>query len=66
MHQIYPDFFLFKTLTDYFPGGPVTTTLHSQCRGPGSTPGQGTRPLQLNSLHVTSKNQGSQINKNIF
>ena len=26
-----------------FPGGPVVKTLHSQCRGLGSIPGQGTR-----------------------
>ena len=26
-----------------FPGGPVTKTLHSQCRGPGSIPGPETR-----------------------
>ena len=26
-----------------FPGGPVSKTPHSQCRGPGSIPGQGTR-----------------------
>ena len=26
-----------------FPGGPVAKTLHSQCRGLGSVPGQGTR-----------------------
>ena len=26
------------------PGGPGAETLHSQCRGPGSTPGQRTRP----------------------
>ena len=33
----------------YFPGGPVAKTLHSQCRGLGSVPGQGTRShvLQL-------------------
>ena len=34
-----------------FPGGPVAKTLHSQCRGPGSIPDQGTRShmLQLRS-----------------
>ena len=26
-----------------FPGGPIAKTLSSQCRGPGSIPGQGTR-----------------------
>ena len=26
-----------------FPGGPVAKTSHSQCKGPGSTPGQGTK-----------------------
>ena len=31
------------TLPGDFPGGPVAKTLHSQCRGPGSSPGQGTR-----------------------
>ena len=28
----------------HFPGGPVANTPSSQCRGPGSIPGQGTRP----------------------
>ena len=27
-----------------FPGGPVAKTPHSQCRGAGLIPGQGTRP----------------------
>ena len=30
-----------------FPGGPVAKTLHSQCRGPGSILGQGTRSQVL-------------------
>ena len=30
-----------------FSGGPVVKTLHFQCRGPGSIPGQGTRSCML-------------------
>ena len=47
-----------------FPGGPVAKTPGSQCRGPGSIPGQGTRSQmqQLSSPAVT-KTQRSQINK---
>ena len=30
-----------------FPGGPVAKTLSSQCRGPGSIPGQGARSHML-------------------
>ena len=30
-----------------FPGGPVAKTLYSQCRGPESTPGQGTKSHML-------------------
>ena len=33
---------LFWNITD-FPGGPVVKTLHLQCRGAGSIPGQGTK-----------------------
>ena len=29
------------------PGGPVATTLYSQCRGPASIPAQGARPHML-------------------
>ena len=47
-----------------FPGGPVAKIPGSQCRGPGSIPGQGTRSQmqQLSSPAVT-KTQCSQINK---
>ena len=34
-----------------FPGGPVGKTPHSQCRGPGSIPGQGTR----SHMHAATK-----------
>ena len=34
-----------------FPGGPVGKTPHSQCKGPGSIPGQGTRSC----MHATTK-----------
>ena len=49
-----------------FPGGPVAkTTLCSQCRDMGSTPGQGTRfhMPQLKLPHTTTKMGHSQINK---
>ena len=47
-----------------FPGGPVTKTLCSQCRGLGLIPGQGTRAYmpQLKILYTTAKTQYSQIN----
>ena len=54
-----------------FPGGPVGKTLCSQCRGPGSTPAQGTRshmpqlkiPQQrLKTLCATIKTWCGQIN----
>ena len=41
-----------------FPGGPVGKTLHSQCRGPGSIPGQGTRSrtcAATKSAHAATK-----------
>ena len=41
-----------------FPGGTVGKTLHSQCRGLGLTPGQGTRSHRhatTKSLHDTAK-----------
>ena len=48
-----------------FPGGPVAKTLSSQCRGPGSIPGQGTRSHmpQWRSKILCAITQGSQINK---
>ena len=33
----------YKTILRYFPGSPLAKTLHSQCRGLDSVPGQGTR-----------------------
>ena len=47
------------------PGGPEAKTLCSQCRGPGSIPGQGTRSRRpkLKILHATTKTWHSQINK---
>ena len=56
-----------------FPGGPVAKTPHSQCRGLGSIPGQGTRSQvpqlrvhmpPLNILSTITKTQHSQICKN--
>ena len=38
------NFKLVRCYNTYFPGGLVAETPHSQCRGPGSIPGQGTRP----------------------
>ena len=38
-----------------FPGGPVAKTLHSQCRGPDSVPGHGTKPPMLR-LRVQTHN----------
>jgi len=40
-----------------FPGGPVAKTPHSQCRGPGSIPGQEARShlLKLRLSHATAK-----------
>ena len=35
--------FVGKNIRGDFPGGPVVKTQHSQCRGLGSIPGQGTR-----------------------
>ena len=55
-----------------FPGGLDVKTPCSQCRGPGSNTGQGTRSyvlqlriciLQLRTLLATTKTQLSQINK---
>ena len=47
------------------PGGPGTKTPHSQCRGQGSIPRQGTRShmLQPKILHAKTKTQCSQMNK---
>ena len=49
------------------PGGLVANILHSQCRGPGSIPGQGTRSCMLQqrwkTLCAMAKTQWSQINK---
>ena len=38
-----------------FPGGPVAKTLCSQCRGPGSISGQGTRSYVSQLLHAATK-----------
>ena len=48
-----------------FPGGPVAKTPHSQCRGPGFIPGQGTgsHMPQLKIPCATMKTQCSAINK---
>ena len=57
-----------------FPDGPAGKTLHSQCRGPGLLPGQGTRPhtpqrgscgRQQKSPHATVKTWCSQVKKKI-
>lgn len=46
----------FQKLTPQdFPGGPVATSLRSQHRGPGATPGQGTRPCTLQLRAGTAK-----------
>lgn len=43
-----------------FPGGPVTETRCSQSRGPGSIPGERTRPhMPRGSLHATIKDPAS-------
>ena len=42
---------IIKTQCGDFPGGTVNKTPHSQCRGPGSIPGQGTR----SHTHDTTK-----------
>ena len=54
-----------KKLHRDFPGGPVAETLSSQCRGPGSIPGQGTRShtTQWRLKILCAITQGSQINK---
>ena len=67
-HQvgIYKDEDLFSSSVGWdSPGGPVAKILCSQCRGPGSIPGQGTRSHvpQLKILHATTKTWHSQINK---
>ena len=51
-----------------FAGSPVVKTLHSQSRGLGLVPDQGTRShiLQLRAMkipHATAKNQLSQMKK---
>ena len=55
-----------------FLGGPMAKILHSQCRGPGSIPGRGTRfhmpqrrghRQQLKILHASTKTRHSQISK---
>ena len=38
-----------------FPGGPVAGTLRSQCKGPGSIPGQGARAHMLQLRPRTAK-----------
>ena len=38
-----------------FSGGPVAKTLRSQCRDPGSTPGQGTRSHILQLRPISAK-----------
>ena len=50
------------------PGGPVTETPHSQCRGPRFDPWLGTRSHmpQLKIPHTRTKTWCSQINKRIF
>ena len=50
-----------------FPGGPVAKTRCSQCKEPGSIPGQGTRShmLQLKILNAATKPKYNQINKYI-
>ena len=53
--SLLPDIYIICSLTSFlirrtfqdFPGGPVAKTLCSQCRGPGSIPGQGTRAHML-------------------
>ena len=37
-----------RTTEGDFPGGPVASTPHSQCRGPGSVPDRGTEPTYCN------------------
>ena len=48
-----------------FPGDSVANMLNSQCRGPGSILGLGTRSYmwQLKTAHATTKTHHSQINK---
>ena len=51
----FPDNFLKCQFRD-FPGGPVGKTTCSQCRGPGSIPGRGTRSC----THAATKTRRSQ------
>ena len=48
-----------------FASGPVAKTPYSQCRGPGFTPGQGTRShVPQQRVHMLQlKTRSSQINK---
>ena len=64
-----------RELPGDFPGGPVAKTQHSQCRGPGLIPSQGTRShmpqlrvcvLQLKILCAAPKTWCSQINNFFF
>ena len=57
-----------RVFSQDLPGGPVAKTLHSQCRGLGSIPRQGTRShmLQPKIPHAETKTQCSQMNKLIL
>ena len=63
------DLLSIKSRIEDFPGGPVAKTPCSQCRGPGSTPDQGTRSHMLQQRskipHVITKMWPSQMNKSI-